>query len=223
MSEFRRNALRMSVYGGGTPAFEKSGIGIQLADGTIIDQNNPAMKESYSRDEVIGITFEKGHVSCVICPDTVQQKYFCGGNSVAECAARFPTLLLSCKYYSYGGEADILRDYLKYSDWAVNVAYAKTLNGQHCYLPSESELVPILAEAEAIDALLAKIDGCEPLPSSWYWSTTLANRKDTSTGESTYDPGGYLWYVYGCTKAGTTDGLNVQGYYNVLPIAPIVK
>lgn len=96
------------------------------------------------------------------------------------------------------------------------------LNGRHCYLPYQGELLAIFNNKDAINSLLERC-GCSALPGGDYWSSALLGRVN-SEGNDTLDVNGYLHIVAGINfTSNDVWGLNVQGYYNVLPIAKLVR
>lgn len=213
---------QFSYKGNDAPTpFTPSGIGVMLADTTIIDSNNPAIG-TYTRSQIIGITLENDNVSVIISPDAPEKAYFCNGTTVCPDAIREDGINgASIKYIGEEATAT-LRGSLTNAGWAVNKAYSKMLNGRHCYLPYQGELLAIFNNKDTINGLLERC-GCSALPGGNYWSSALLGRVD-SEGNDASDIDGYLNIVAGINF--TSDniwGLNVQGYYNVLPIAKLVR
>lgn len=204
------------------PPFVPSGIGVMLVDATIIDGNNPAIG-TYTRSQIIGITLENNDVSVIISPDAPGKAFFC--NSATVCPDAICEIGINGAGNKYIGEeatATLRGSLTSDTNWAVNKAYSKMLNGRHCYLPYQGELLAIFNNKDAINSLLERC-GCSALPGGDYWSSALLGRVN-SEGNDTLDVNGYLHIVAGINfTSNDVWGLNVQGYYNVLPIAKLVR
>ena len=169
------------------------GIGIMLTDNSIVD---------YS--EI-----------------TAGQGYFCGGkNTCPSATSEIGVNGAGSKYIGEEATAAFRTTLTGDQNWAVNKAYNTIINGQHCYLPYQGELRIIYENRTYINELLERC-GCSALPGGDYWSSALIQRVDAD-GNDTSDTNGYLKIVAGINF--TSDnywGLNVQGFYNVLPITKL--
>ncbi len=213
------------VIGAGTssepPVFEKSGIGIMLKDRSIVDYNDPRIGK-YTREKIIGIAYQDEFISVLISPDSLRQAFFCGGSVVVEDAIQEKGISGADSKFIGKESTDIFRVKLA-PDEAVNVAYNKILDDRHCYLPYMGELNLILLNKDKIDELLVRC-GCKALPTGDYWSSALLARVNSS-GEPTNAPSGYLQVMAGINVGDDFIrwGLNVQGYYWVLPITKLER
>lgn len=194
------------------------GIGVLLTSGEIIDYNNPKFSsEGYSRNDIYGITLQDNNISIVISPDTVQKAYFCGGKVVCTKAQQEVGINGASSKFIGEEATATLRGCLTDQSWAVNKAYNTLINGQHCYLPYQGELIAIYNNRKFISDLLVKC-GCSALPDGDYWSSALLARAD-SDGNQTSNINDYLLIIAGVNFTNDEKwGLNVQGYYNVLPV-----
>ncbi len=174
---------------------------------------------AFSRDDIIGITLKlPNNKTIIISSDKPTKAYFCGSNvRCPDAVCERSTATASGKYDGQTA-TDTFRKSLTAQGWAVNVAYNKMINGQHCYLPYAGELLTIFNKRHMINLLL-KYCGCDELPSDGdYWSSALLGRTDDS------DVNSYLNVIAGINFGGGQYwGLNVQGYYYVLPITEFVK
>lgn len=215
---YENNSIKWRIIRG-------SGIGLLLTNGTIIDYDDPYIKDSYTADEVIGVTIQKDDISIIISP-TMRQTgcYFCGGSVVCSDATQYSTAMIALRDDRDGEDnTTAYRTSIKGSEEAVNVCYNTMLNGQHCYLPSFAELTYIMNNKDKVNTLLGKCGGNLLQVNRNYWSSSLFNRKDPNTGAETTDPNGYLNYVGGYYGGGNYDGFNVQGLYYVIPITKLNK
>lgn len=197
------------------------GIGVMLTDNSIIDYSEMTASQQYTREDIIGITIQNDYVSIIISPDTPAEAYFCGGrNTCPSAIAEDGVDVAGEKYIGEEATATLRACLTADSNWAVNKAYNTMLNGQHCYLPYQGELRVIYKNRTIINELLEKC-GCSALPGGDYWSSSLVQRVDADD-HSTNDVNGYLKTIAGINfSIGQIWGLNVQGYYNVLPITKL--
>lgn len=202
--------------------FTRSGIGIMLADTTIVDSNDPTIG-TYSRSEIIGITLEDDNMSVIISPDAPTKAYFCGGTvACPDATCEIGISGAGGKFVGEEATATLRGSLTADTTWAVNKAYSVMLNGRHCYLPYQGELLTIFNNKATINSLLMRCE-CSALPGGNYWSSALLGRVNAE-GEATSDVNGYLRTIAGINfTSNNIWGLNVQGYYNVLPIAKLVK
>lgn len=194
------------------------GVGLMLSDGHILDSNAVLGSTiTLQRKDIIGVAVKNDNMSIIMSPDPPRKAYFCSGT--VKCPeAKIETGIngAGSKYVGYEA-TETLRQCITYSGWAVNVAYNTMLNGSHCYLPYQGELLFIYNNRDIINDLLLRC-GCSELPRGDYWSSALLGKVD-SDGNSTNDANGYLKVVAGINfGGGQIWGLNVQGYYYVLPI-----
>ena len=154
-------------------------------------------------------------------PDTPSKAWFCGGKNICPSAkVEIGVNGAGSKYIGEEATAAFRTTLTGDQNWAVNKAYNTIINGQHCYLPYQGELRIIYENRAYINELLERC-GCRALPGGDYWSSALIQRVDAD-GNETSDVNGYLKIVAGINF--TSDnywGLNVQGYYNVLPITKL--
>lgn len=213
-----------TVYIGNTLIYRKgdgSKIGIMFTDGTIIDYTQIPASATYDKEDVIGISIQNSNMSVIIPPYPISKAYFCNEN--ISC----PSAILetgingaSSKYIGEEATAAFRTTLGNVQQWAVNIAYNTTLNGQNCYLPYQGELLVIYRNKDIINELLVKC-GYNALPNGDYWSSSLLKRVD-SDGNSTNNINGYLKIMAGINFGSNNIwGLNVQGYYNVLPITKL--
>lgn len=212
------------VYIGEANVYHKEsykGIGIMLTDNTIIDYSDIGANRSWTREEIIGITIQNDNISIIMSPDTPPKGYFCGGRNVCPSAvSEIGVNGAGSKYIGEEATAAFRTTLTGDQNWAVNKAYNTIINGQHCYLPYQGELRIIYENRAYINELLERC-GCSALPGGDYWSSALIQRVDAD-GNDTSDVNGYLKIVAGINF--TSDnywGLNVQGFYNVLPITKL--
>ena len=192
-----------------------------LTDNSIIDYSELAANQQYTRQDITGITIQNDDVSIIISPDTPSKAYFCGGkNTCPSARVEISVSEAGSKYFgieaTYAFRTTLTRD----QTWAVYKAYNTIINGRHCYLPYQGELRIIYENRAYINELLERC-GCSALPGGDYWSSALLQRVDAD-GNLTNDTNGYLKIVAGINfTSGDYWGLNVQGYYNVLPITKL--
>ena len=211
------------IYIGTTHVYHKEdykGIGIMLTDNSIIDYSEINANQ-YTREDIIGITIQNNDVSIIISPDTPAKAWFCGGKNTCPSAVLEATFTIAgAKYLGEEATATLRTTLTGDQNWAVNKAYNTIINGQHCYLPYAGELRIIYENRAYINELLERC-GCSALPGGDYWSSALLQRVDPD-GNSTDDANGYLKIVAGINFTSADYwGLNVQGYYNVLPITKL--
>lgn len=201
----------------------KIGIGILFNDMSKLDYNEIDYTEltsgvpAYSRKDIIGITLKlPNNKTIIISPDIPTKAYFCGGN--VKCPDAITEISTATASGKYDGRTatDTFRTTLTNQEWAVNVAYNKMINGQHCYLPYAGELLRIFNARQMVNLLL-NYCGCSSLPSDGdYWSSTLLGRTDNTDNNS------YLHVIAGINWGGGQYwGLNVQGFYYVLPVTEL--
>ena len=213
------------VYIGETHIYHKEsykGIGIMLTDNTIIDYSDIAANRSWTREEIIGITIQNNNISIIMSPDTPAKGYFCGGRNICPSAIIEEGVNgAGAKYIGEEATAAFRTTLTGDQNWAVNKAYNTIINGQHCYLPYQGELRIIYENRAYINELLKKC-GCSALPGGDYWSSALLARVDVD-GNIIESVNGYLRTVAGINFTSADYwGLNVQGYYNILPITKLV-
>ena len=211
------------IYIGANHIYHKEdykGIGIMLTDNSIIDYSE-INTNYYTREDIIGITIQNNDVSIIMSPDTPSKAWFCNGKSICPSAkVEIGVNGAGSKYIGEEATAAFRTTLTGDQNWAVNKAYNTIINGQHCYLPYQGELRIIYENRAYINELLERC-GCSALPGGDYWSSALIQRVDAD-GNDTSDTNGYLKIVAGINF--TSDnywGLNVQGYYNVLPITKL--
>ena len=228
------NAVADSVFIGGTECkdiyigtnhvYHKEsykGIGIMLTDNSIIDYSEINANQQYTRQDIIGITIQNDDVSIIMSPDTPSKAWFCGGkNTCPSAEVEIGVNGAGSKYIGEEATAAFRTTLTGDQNWAVNKAYNTIINGQHCYLPYQGELRIIYENRAYINELLKRC-GCSTLPGGDYWSSALIKRVDAD-GNETSDTNGYLNIVAGINFTSAEYwGLNVQGYYNVLPITKL--
>lgn len=172
---------------------------------------------AFSREDIIGITLKlPNNKTIIISPDKPTKAYFCGGSVRCPDAVCETSTASASGKYDGRTATDTFRTTLTVQSWAVNVAYNKMINGQHCYLPYAGELLAIFNKRHMVNLLL-KYCGCSALPSDGdYWSSTLLGRLDST------DVNSYLNIMAGINWGGGQYwGLNVQGFYYVLPITEL--
>ena len=154
-------------------------------------------------------------------PDTPHKEWFCGGkNTCPSAKVEIGVDGAGSKYIGEEATAAFRTTLTGDQNWAVNKAYNTIINGQHCYLPYQGELRIIYENRAYINELLERC-GCSALPGGDYWSSALIQRVDAN-GNYTSDVNGYLKIVAGINFTSADYwGLNVQGYYNVLPITKL--
>lgn len=223
-SVFIGNKECKDIYIGTNHIYHKEdykGIGIMLTDNSIIDYSEINTNQQYTRQDIIGITIQNNDVSIIISPDTPSKAWFCGGkNTCPSATLEIGVNGAGTKYIGEEATAAFRTTLTGDQNWAVNKAYNTIINGQHCYLPYQGELRIIYENRAYINELLERC-GCSALPGGDYWSSALIQRVDAD-GNDTSDVNGYLKIVAGINF--TSDnywGLNVQGYYNVLPITKL--
>lgn len=211
------------IYIGTNHVYHKEGykgIGIMLTDNSIIDYSEINTNQ-YTRQDIIGITIQNNDVSIIMSPDTPSKAWFCGGKNICPSAkVEIGVNGAGSKYIGEEATAAFRTTLTGDQNWAVNKAYNTIINGQHCYLPYQGELRIIYENRAYINELLERC-GCSALPGGDYWSSALIKRVDAD-GNDTSDVNGYLKIVAGINF--TSDnywGLNVQGFYNVLPITKL--
>lgn len=222
-SVFIGNTECKDIYIGTNHVYHKEdykGIGIMLTDNSIIDYSEINTNQ-YTREDIIGITIQNDDVSIIMSPDAPSKAWFCGGkNSCPSAKVEIGVNGAGSKYIGEEATAAFRTTLTGDQNWAVNKAYNTIINGQHCYLPYQGELRIIYENRVYINELLERC-GCSALPGGDYWSSALIQRVDAD-GNDTSDVNGYLKIVAGINF--TSDnywGLNVQGYYNVLPITKL--
>lgn len=222
-SVFIGNTECKDIYIGTNHIWHKEsykGIGIMLTDNSIIDYSEINTNQ-YTRQDIIGITIQNNDVSIIMSPDTPSKAYFCGGkNTCPSATLEIGVNGAGSKYIGEEATAAFRTTLTGDQNWAVNKAYNTIINGQHCYLPYQGELRIIYENRAYINELLERC-GCSALPGGDYWSSALIQRVDAD-GNDTSDINGYLKIVAGINF--TSDnywGLNVQGFYNVLPITKL--
>ena len=197
------------------------GIGIMLTDNSIVDYSEITAGQQYTRQDIIGITIQNNDVSIIMSPDTPPKGYFCGGkNTCPSATSEIGVNGAGSKYIGEEATAAFRCTLTADKNRTVNKAYNTIINGQHCYLPYQGELRIIYENRTYINELLERC-GCSALPGGDYWSSALIQRVDAD-GNDTSDTNGYLKIVAGINF--TSDnywGLNVQGFYNVLPITKL--
>lgn len=222
-SVFIGNTECKDIYIGTNHVYHKEGykgIGIMLTDNSIIDYSEINTNQ-YTRQDIIGITIQNNDVSIIMSPDTPSKAWFCGGkNTCPSAKVEIGVNGAGSKYIGEEATAAFRTTLTGDQNWAVNKAYNTIINGQHCYLPYQGELRIIYENRTYINELLERC-GCSALPGGDYWSSALIQRVDAD-GNDTSDVNGYLKIVAGINF--TSDnywGLNVQGFYNVLPITKL--
>lgn len=222
-SVFIGNTECKDIYIGTNHIWHKEsykGIGIMLTNNSIIDYSEINTNQ-YTRQDIIGITIQNNDVSIIMSPDTPSKAYFCGGkNTCPSVTLEIGVNGAGSKYIGEEATAAFRTTLTGDQNWAVNKAYNTIINGQHCYLPYQGELRIIYENRAYINELLERC-GCSALPGGDYWSSALIQRVDAD-GNDTSDINGYLKIVAGINF--TSDnywGLNVQGFYNVLPITKL--
>lgn len=223
-SVFIGNTECKDIYIGTNHIWHKEGykgIGIMLTDNTIIDYSDIDANRSWTREEIIGITIQNDNISIIMSPDTPPKGYFCGGkNTCPSAKVEIGVNGAGSKYIGEEATAAFRTTLTGDQNWAVNKAYNTIINGQHCYLPYQGELRIIYENRTYINELLERC-GCSALPGGDYWSSALIQRVDAD-GNDTGDVNGYLKIVAGINFTSADYwGLNVQGYYNVLPITKL--
>ncbi len=223
-SVFIGNTECKDIYIGTNHIYHKEGykrIGIMLTDNSIIDYSEINANQQYTREDIIGITIQNDYVSIIISPDTPSKAWFCGGrNTCPSAKVEIGVNGAGIKYIGEEATAAFRTTLTGDQNWAVNKAYNTIINGQHCYLPYQGELRIIYENRTYISELLEHC-GCSALPGEDYWSSALIERVDAD-GNRTDDVNGYLKIVAGINfSGGQIWGLNVQGYYNVLPITKL--
>ena len=223
-SVFIGNTECKDIYIGTNHVYHKEGykgIGIMLTDNSIIDYSKINTNQQYTREDIIGITIQNNDVSIIMSPDTPSKAWFCGGkNTCPSAEVEIGVNGAGSKYIGEEATAAFRTTLTGDQNWAVNKAYNTIINGQHCYLPYQGELRIIYENRAYINELLERC-GCSALPGGDYWSSALIQRVDAD-GNDTSDINGYLKIVAGINF--TSDnywGLNVQGFYNVLPITKL--
>lgn len=197
------------------------GIGIMLTDNSIVDYSEITTGQQYTRQDIIGITIQNDDVSIIMSPDTPPKGYFCGGkNTCPSAKVEIGVDGAGSKYIGEEATAAFRTTLTGDQNWAVNKAYNTIINGQHCYLPYQGELRIIYENRTYINELLERC-GYSALPGGDYWSSALIQRVDAD-GNNTSDTNGYLKIVAGINFTSNNYwGLNVQGFYNVLPITKL--
>ena len=223
-SVFIGSAECKDVYIGTNHVYHKEdykGIGIMLTDNSIIDYSEIATNQQYTRQDIIGITIQNDDVSIIMSPDTPSKAWFCGGkNTCPSAKVEIGVNGAGSKYIGEEATAAFRTTLTGDQNWAVNKAYNTIINGQHCYLPYQGELRIIYENRAYINELLERC-GCSALPGGDYWSSALIQRVDAD-GNDTSDTNGYLKIVAGINFTSADHwGLNVQGFYNVLPITKL--
>nr|DAQ74151.1 MAG TPA: Protein of unknown function (DUF1566) [Caudoviricetes sp.] len=218
----------VGIVSGKAPAFTPCGVGLMLNGGNIVDLNDPAIKQSYSKDEVIGIALEwtdsvTGFDYALLI--TTEAPYSCvWGGWDAKCAtlAHYPGINAALAQEN-DGEANTLKciadQTLTNAGRAPMYCHKKIMNGKNCYLPAIGELRAIMHNIALINTALA-LCGASALPvDSWFWSSSLAERADNENVESHIT---YLFgYKYESDNSYYYEGLAVQGGYLALPIAKL--
>lgn len=216
------------IHGNNKPSFTPCGVGVMLANRSIIDLNDPTIKPSYSSNEVVGITLEtmvNNTFFSLLLPLEAPSRCYWGGWD-AKCAT-LPTYrgINEAFVYENDGEANTLKciadPTLTTPSRAPMYCHNKILDGKNCYLPAISELRAILLNATLVNTAL-EICGADKLPADeWFWSSSLADRADAENAES------HITYLYGLKYYSGTktdyEGLAVQGSYYALPIAKLIK
>lgn len=207
--------------GGGVPSFTACGIGVMLVNGDIVDYNDPRLGV-YTRDQIKGITIEDENISVIISPDAPQGAYFCGGRSVCPQAVREAGIDgAGGKYIGEAATATFRECLTADQSWAVNRAYNTMIDGRHCYLPYQGELLTVFRNKDIINDLRVRCGGAA-LPGGDYWSSALLARVD-GEGVQTDNTDGFLSVMAGINFGGNKIwGLNVQGYYYVLPMVRLL-
>ena len=223
-SVFIGNTECKDIYIGTNHVYHKEGykgIGIMLTDNSIIDYSELTANQQYTRQDIIGITIQNDDVSIIISPDTPSKAWFCGGkNTCPSAKVEIGVDGAGSKYIGEEATAAFRTTLTGDQNWAVNKAYNTIINGQHCYLPYQGELRIIYENRAYINELLERC-GCSALPGGDYWSSALLQRVDAD-GNYTSDANGYLKTVAGINFTSADYwGLNVQGFYNVLPITKL--
>lgn len=203
------------------PPYVKSGVGVLLSDGTIMDYNHPNFAD-IDTTKVVCLTLQtvladyNNQAVNLFLAKEQGLKYFSNGQRPVDASLYKYENLVNVALYDFDGENNtklLIKTLYNDTTWAAIWCSKQTLNGKACYLPAEGECNAIIRNIATINNILTKLSLPIIGTQTWLWSSSV-NKKNDNTDN--------LGWVFGVKGDGSKDSINVQGMYLAWPVAKMI-